>query len=52
MKAMRIDRGLAEQHYAEHVGKPFFQSLAAFITTGPVVAMVWEGRDAVTVAAP
>jgi nucleoside-diphosphate kinase len=50
MKALRIDRALAEQHYAEHVGKPFFESLAAFITSDPVVAMVWEGRDAVTVA--
>ena len=50
MKALRIDRALAERHYAEHVGKPFFESLAAFITSGPVVAMVWEGREAVTVA--
>lgn len=50
LKAMRIDRALAERHYAEHVEKPFFESLAAFITSGPVVAMVWEGREAVTVA--
>lgn len=50
MKAMRIDRALAERHYAEHVEKPFFESLAAFITSGPVVAMVWEGRNAVRVA--
>lgn len=50
MKAMRIDRALAERHYAEHVEKPFFPSLAAFITRGPVVAMVWEGQEAVTVA--
>jgi len=50
IKALRIDRALAERHYAEHVGKPFFESLAAFITSGPVVAMVWEGREAVTVA--
>jgi len=50
MKAMRIDRALAERHYAEHVEKPFFASLAAFITSGPVVAMVWEGRDAISVA--
>ena len=47
MKALRIDGALAERHYAEHVAKPFFPSLAAFITRGPVVAMVWEGRDAV-----
>jgi len=50
MKALRIDRALAERHYDEHIGKPFFESLAAFITAGPVVAMVWEGREAVAVA--
>lgn len=50
LKALRIDRDLAERHYAEHVEKPFFESLAAFITSGPVVAMVWEGREAVAVA--
>ena len=38
MKAMRISRDLAERHYAEHVGKPFFEPLIAFITSGPVVA--------------
>ena len=50
MKALRIDRDLAERHYAEHIDKPFFEPLAAFITSGPVVAMVWEGREAVAVA--
>ncbi len=50
MKALRIDRDLAERHYAEHIDKPFFESLTAFITSGPVVAMVWEGREAVAVA--
>jgi len=50
MKALRIDRELAERHYAEHAGKPFFESLVRFITSGPVVAMVWEGREAVSVA--
>jgi len=50
LKALRIDRALAERHYAEHVGKPFFASLVAFITSGPVVAMVWEGREAIRVA--
>ncbi len=50
LKALRIDRALAERHYAEHVGKPFFEPLVAFITSGPVVAMVWEGRDAIAVA--
>ena len=50
MKALRIDRDLATRHYAEHVGKPFFEPLVEFITSGPVVAMVWEGRDAISVA--
>lgn len=50
MKTLRIDRALAERHYDEHIGKPFFESLAAFITSGPVVVMVWEGREAVAVA--
>jgi nucleoside-diphosphate kinase len=47
LKLMRIDRELAERHYAEHAGKPFFDGLVAFITSAPVVAMVWEGPDAV-----
>jgi nucleoside-diphosphate kinase len=50
MKLMTIDRELAERHYAEHAGKPFFDPLVAFITSGPVVAMVWEGREAIKVA--
>jgi nucleoside-diphosphate kinase len=44
---MRIDESLASRHYAEHVGKPFYPSLVDFISSGPVVAMVWEGRGAV-----
>ena len=47
LKLLLIDRPLAERHYAEHVGKPFFESLVAFITSSPVVAMVWEGPGAV-----
>ena len=50
LKVMRVDRDLAERHYAEHVEKPFFPSLLAFITRGPVVAMVWEGENAIAVA--
>jgi len=50
LKALRIDRALAERHYAEHAGKPFFEPLVAFITSGTVVAMVWEGREAIRVA--
>ena len=43
---MEIDRDLAQQHYGEHEDKPFFEGLAEFITSGPVMAMVWEGQDA------
>ena len=42
-----LDRDTAEQHYGEHVGKPFFDELVAFITGGSLVAMVVEGPDAV-----
>jgi nucleoside-diphosphate kinase len=41
---------LAEAHYAEHVGKPFFPKLAAFIASGPLFALVFEGRSAVAAA--
>ncbi len=47
LKLMRIDGDLAQRHYAEHRGKPFFDGLISFITSSPVVAMVWEGDDAV-----
>jgi len=49
LKLMQISRELAARHYAEHQGKPFYNGLLAFITSGPVVAMIWEGREAVTV---
>ena len=42
-----VDRSLAEQHYAEHAGKPFFESLLEFITSGPLVAAVVEGPRAI-----
>ncbi|MGI8868807.1 MAG: nucleoside-diphosphate kinase [Mycobacteriales bacterium] len=42
-----IDAELAHQHYAEHVGKPFFEGLVGFITSGPLVAMVVEGERAI-----
>ena len=41
------DRGLLEQHYAEHVGKPFYEPLVAFMSSGPVVAVVAEGHQVV-----
>lgn len=48
LKLMLIPREMAEDHYGEHRGKPFFGSLVDFITSGPVVAMVLEGKEAVT----
>ncbi len=50
LKMLRISRELAEKHYGEHVGKPFFEPLVGFITSGPVVAMVIEGKNAVAAA--
>ena len=47
LKLMQISRTMAEKHYAEHVGKPFFESLVEFITSGPVVAMVVKGDHAI-----
>jgi nucleoside-diphosphate kinase len=50
MRHMTVDRPLAEEHYAEHRGKPFYEDLVGFITSGPLVAMVLEGYQAVTAA--
>jgi nucleoside-diphosphate kinase len=50
LKQMTMTTELAERHYAEHVGKPFFGELVSFITSGPLVAMVFEGGHAVTAA--
>jgi nucleoside-diphosphate kinase len=47
---MTMSTDLAERHYAEHVGKPFFEELVAFITSGPLAAMVFEGEHAVEAA--
>lgn len=49
MKLMTIPRATAENHYGEHKGKKFFDSLINYITSGPVLAMVWEGENAVSV---
>ena len=43
----RVGRGLAEEHYAVHQGKPFYAGLVDYITSAPVMAMVWEGPAAV-----
>ncbi len=47
MKLMQISDELAERHYGEHTGKPFYAGLVEFITSGPVVAMVVEGENAI-----
>lgn len=47
MKLMVISEDLGRQHYAEHEAKPFFKDLLSFITSGPVVAMVWEGEGVI-----
>ena len=48
-KLMRVTEQMAEKHYAEHQGKPFFGELVEFITSGPVFAMVWEGENVIEV---
>lgn len=47
MKFVPVTNELAEKHYGEHKGKPFFNGLVKFITSGPIVAMVWEGKDVI-----
>ncbi len=46
-KFMIVSKEFAERHYAEHIGKPFYNGLVNYITSGPVFAMVWEGEEAV-----
>jgi nucleoside-diphosphate kinase len=48
-KLLRVDRELAERHYAEHVEKPFFGELVDFITSAPTLALVLEGESAISV---
>ncbi len=50
MKFIQMSRELAERHYAVHKGRPFYADLVNYITSGPVVAMIWEGTDAVKAA--
>ncbi len=49
LKMMQVSPGQAARHYAEHREKGFYESLISFITSGPVVAMVWEGDQAIAV---
>ena len=48
LKLMQISDELAANHYAEHKGKGFYDELVSYITSAPVVAMVWQGDDCVT----
>ena len=50
LKHKTVSEDLATRHYAEHEGKPFFGELVSFITSGPIVAMVLEGQDAIKAA--
>jgi nucleoside-diphosphate kinase len=50
LKMLQVSRELAEKHYAEHKEKPFFNGLVDFITSSPVVAMVWEGKEVIATA--
>ena len=49
LKFLQADRGLAEKHYAVHKGKPFYEGLVEYITSGPVVVAAVEGPDAIAV---
>lgn len=50
MKFIQMSRELAERHYAVHKGRPFYDDLVNYITSGPVVAMAWEGKEAIKAA--
>ncbi len=50
MKFMQMSQALAEEHYGVHKERPFYNSLVEYITSGPIVAMVWEGKDAIAAA--
>ena len=49
LKMLHLDKATAQRHYAVHRDKPFFDRLVGYITSGPIVAMVFEGEDAVEV---
>ncbi|MGI6685093.1 MAG: nucleoside-diphosphate kinase [Bacillota bacterium] len=50
LKMLHVTKEMAYEHYREHEGKPFFEELVNYIMSGPVVAMVWEGNNAVQAA--
>ena len=49
MKFMQVSSELASTHYEAHVGKSFYEGLVSYITSSPIVAMVWEGKDAIQI---
>ena len=50
LRLLKVDRAMAQKHYAEHVGKPFFKGLVDYITSSPIIAAVYEGTNAVAAA--
>jgi nucleoside-diphosphate kinase len=50
LRLLKVDRAMAQEHYAEHVGKPFFKGLVTYITSSPIIAAVYEGTNAVAAA--
>ncbi len=50
LKILNVSGKQAEEHYGEHKGKPFFDGLVKHITSGPIVAMVWEGKNVVAIS--
>lgn len=48
MKMVSVSEKIAKEHYAEHIGKPFFEDLISYITSGPIVALIIEGKNAVS----
>ena len=50
IRMMQVEDDLARRHYGEHVDRPFFPGLVSFITSGPIVAMIWEANNAVALA--
>ena len=47
MKLLQMDERLASIHYAEHIGRPYYSDLTGFMTSGPIIAMVLEGENAI-----
>lgn len=47
MKLLKMDERLASIHYAEHIGRPYYKDLVGFMTSGPLIAMVLEGENAI-----